>query len=71
MADAAVAVAAAAVAALATGAVAIGCAAARGLLALPAPVGAMQGVAAKKDAEIQQLKSQLEAGEVVRRLAVS
>src|SRR3990167_4413585 len=31
----------------------------------------LQGVAAKKDAEIQQLKSQLEAGEVVRRLAVS
>ena len=31
----------------------------------------LQGAAAKKDAEIQQLKSQLEAGEVVRRLAVS
>ena len=31
----------------------------------------LQGVAARKDAEIQQLQSQLEAGEVVRRLAVS
>ena len=31
----------------------------------------LQGATAKKDAEIQQLKSQLEAGEVVRRLAVS
>ena len=31
----------------------------------------LQGVAAQKDAEIQQLKSQLEAGEVVRRLAVT
>ena len=31
----------------------------------------LQGVAAKKDAEIQQLKSQLEAAEVARRLAVT
>ena len=31
----------------------------------------LQGVAARKDAEIQQLKSQLEAGEVARRLAVT
>ncbi|MBW7832456.1 MAG: DUF2130 domain-containing protein [Simplicispira suum] len=31
----------------------------------------LQGVAAQKDAEIQQLQSQLEAGEVARRLAVS
>lgn len=31
----------------------------------------LQGVAAQKDAQIQQLKSQLEAGEVVRRLAVT
>lgn len=31
----------------------------------------LQGVAARKDAEIQQLKAQLEAGEVARRLAVT
>ncbi len=31
----------------------------------------LEGVAAKKDSEIQQLKSQLEAGEVARRLAVT